>query len=147
MKAEEKTAEQIINDLYWRRFSQTHCTFIESYGIHSAEHFNLIIEAMKEYAQSRTEALQKENEELARDIRNLLECQGVQKVTYEKLTEENDQLKQENERLRSLADRLSSGRDYLMGVNRKDLTIEAALESFGFDRNGFESALGGKETN
>ena len=100
MKAQEKTAEQIINDLYWLRFGQTHCTFIESYGINSAGHFNLIIEAMKEFAQSRTEQLQKENTELARDVRNLLECQGVQKVTYENLTDENAQLKQENERLR-----------------------------------------------
>ncbi len=32
--------------------------------------------------------------------------------------------------------RLNAGRDYLMGVQRKDLSIEDAFEAFGFQRNG-----------
>lgn len=94
MKAQEKTAEQIINDLYWLRFGQTHCTFIESYGINSAGHFNLIIEAMKEYAQSRTEQLQKERDELQFQFNSL-------DAEVEQLQKENAQLKQENERLKA----------------------------------------------
>lgn len=40
------------------------------------------------------------------------------------------------ERCCELSCRLQNGRDYLMGVNPADLTVEDALEAFGFGRNG-----------
>ena len=36
--------------------------------------------------------------------------------------------------------RLDNGRDYLMGVNPKDLNAEDCLEAFGFKRNGLGDA-------
>jgi len=35
-------------------------------------------------------------------------------------------------------ERLQNGRHYLMGVEPKDLTVEDALEAFGFGRNGLK---------
>jgi 5-enolpyruvylshikimate-3-phosphate synthase len=37
-----------------------------------------------------------------------------------------------------LNQRLEQGRHYLMGVNPSKLTVEDALEAFGYDRCGFE---------
>jgi hypothetical protein len=36
-----------------------------------------------------------------------------------------------------IAQRLDDGRHYLMGVDPKKLTVEDALEAFGYNRNGF----------
>lgn len=43
--------------------------------------------------QSEKEELQKEVEKMGREIRDLLECQGRQKVTYEEITDENTRLR------------------------------------------------------
>lgn len=52
---------------------------------------------------SLNDSLKQENEKMGREIRDLLECQGVQKVTYERITEENEQLKAENVLLKAKA--------------------------------------------
>jgi hypothetical protein len=38
-----------------------------------------------------------------------------------------------------MSENLSKGRHYLMGVQPEDLTVEDALEAFGFGRNGLKS--------
>lgn len=51
-----------------------------------------------------------------------------------------DELEKEIQRLKNfnqdLRDQLSEGRHYLMSVEPKNLTVEDALEAFGFGRNG-----------
>lgn len=42
------------------------------------------------------------------------------------------------ERSKELRVQLSNGRDYLMQVQSSDLTVEDALEAFGFGRNGLK---------
>lgn len=37
---------------------------------------------------------------------------------------------------KTLIERLNSGRDYLMSIQPKDLTVEDSLEAFGFGKNG-----------
>lgn len=37
-----------------------------------------------------------------------------------------------------LQQRLENGRHYLMGVQQNEITVEDALEAFGFGRNGLE---------
>lgn len=50
-----------------------------------------------------------------------------------KLNEQNVELKK---RLSELSNQLSEGRHYLMGVEPSELSVEDALEAFGFGRNG-----------
>lgn len=47
-------------------------------------------------------------------------------------------LKEERNYVDSLNDRLSVGRHYLMSVKRDKVTVEEALEAFGFGRNGLQ---------
>lgn len=49
----------------------------------------------------------------------------------ERMSEMHDAISELNEQLQN-------GRNYLMSVNPKDLTVEDALEAFGFGRNGLE---------
>ncbi len=48
-------------------------------------------------------------------------------------------LEKVEERKIELSEKLNNGRDYLMQINPKDLTVEDALESFGFGKNGLKS--------
>ena len=41
--------------------------------------------------------------------------------------------------LENKTDQLSAGRDYLMTVQADEITIEDALEAFGFGRNGLDT--------
>lgn len=54
-----------------------------------------------------------------------------------KKAEFQKELKEEaRETAREFGERLDKGRDYLMQVRKEDLTVEDALEAFGFERNG-----------
>ena len=48
-------------------------------------------------------------------------------------------IKELEERIDELRSQLTEGRDYLMTVNADEVTVENALESFGFGRNGLKS--------
>lgn len=40
--------------------------------------------------------------------------------------------------INELNNRLENGRHYLMGVPEEEITVEDALEAFGYTRNGFD---------
>jgi len=48
-----------------------------------------------------------------------------------------DALKEFHNDVNNLRDRLREGRDYLMQVHPKDLTVEDALVAFGYNKNGY----------
>ena len=54
----------------------------------------------------------------------------------------NAEINRLRDRLNALQARLERGRDYLMGVNPADLTVEDALEAFGWQRNGLREEVG-----
>jgi hypothetical protein len=62
------------------------------------------------------------NERLSRSPDKLRRGQEDAKISEEKSSKMNESL--------------SNGRHYLMGVRSEDLTVEDALEAFGFGRNG-----------
>ena len=55
------------------------------------------------------------------------------KTTNKFLDEDYPKVKEE---LRYASEQLESGRDYLMRVPSNEITVEDALEAFGFGRNG-----------
>jgi hypothetical protein len=88
-----------------------------------------VLNAMESYASERTKELEKENETL--------------NIGYTHMTSQVDdffqlvrKLQAENLRLREA---LENGRHYLMGVSAQDITVDDALESFGFGRNGLDN--------
>jgi hypothetical protein len=58
------------------------------------------------------------------------------KDAYAERNEKVNALQAENEKLKESYARLMEGRHYLMGVNADKITVEDALEAFGFGRNG-----------
>lgn len=57
----------------------------------------------------------------------------------DKVRELEKKLKEQRDYTDSLSDRLSEGRYYLMGIQPSKLTVEDALEAFGFGRNGLDN--------
>ena len=47
-----------------------------------------------------------------------------------------ERISEMHDTMEELNKQLQDGRNYLMSVNPKDLTVEDALEAFGFGRNG-----------
>lgn len=53
-----------------------------------------------------------------------------------KIKELEKKLREERNYVDSLNDRLNAGRHYLMSAQSNEVTVEDALEAFGFGRNG-----------
>ena len=71
----------------------------------------------------------------AANIATIIPCAGMTDEEVEsnaKLIAHAPQLLEQQEKL---VERLQNGRDYLMGVQSDKLTVEDALEAFGFGRN------------
>lgn len=56
-----------------------------------------------------------------------------------KVTDLEDQVRELSEKIAELNERMTEGRSYLMSVEPEELTVEDALESFGYGRNGLNS--------
>lgn len=54
----------------------------------------------------------------------------------ERISEMNDTISELHDTISEMKKQLNDDRNYLMSVSPKDLTVEDALEAFGFGRNG-----------